>query len=84
MWSLYHEVMKELQRRGEDVRGELPVVSTLLTSDWGAQRQRGWYMLRCFFPDLAAQIPDYDPTHTAAQCRATIESIRPAKTGSRR
>jgi hypothetical protein len=79
MWSLYQDVMKELRRRGEDVRGELPLVLTLLTADWGAQRHRGWYMLRCSFPDLAAQIPDYDPTHTAAQCRAKTESLRPAK-----
>ena len=76
MWSLYQDVMSELQRRGEDVRGELPLVLTLLTSDWGAQRHRGWYMLRLFFPDLAAQIPNYDATQMAAQCRATVERMR--------
>ncbi len=82
MWSLYQDVMKELRRRGEDVRGELPLLLTLLTSDWGAQRHRGWYMLRFFFPDLAAQIPDYDPTQTAAECRAKTERMRPLKNGS--
>lgn len=76
MWSLHEDVMNELQRRGEDVRGELPLVLTLLTSDWGAQRHRGWYMLRLFFPDLAAQIPDYEATQMAAQCRAKVERMR--------
>lgn len=82
MWSLHQDVMIELRRRGEDVRGELPLVLTLLTSDWGAQRHRGLSMLRLFFPDVAAQIPDYNPAHTTAQCRATVERLRPAKNRS--
>lgn len=77
MWSLHHLVMEELRRRGEDVQNELSVVLALLAADSLAERLRGWHMLRFFFPDVAAMIPDYDPSQPAAQCRARIERIRP-------
>jgi hypothetical protein len=76
MWSLYQAVMEELRRRGADVQRELPVVITLLVAEGVWERHRGWQMLRWFFPEVAATIPDYDPAQPAAQCRAKVASIR--------
>ncbi len=76
MYSLYVPVMEELRQRGADVRRELPVATTLLAAETAWERHHGWQLLRCFFPDVAATIPDYDPAQPAAQCRAKVASIR--------
>src|SRR5260370_30328577 len=76
MYSLYLPVMEELRQRGADVRRELPVATTLLAAETAWERHHGWRLLRCFFPDVAATIPDYDPAQPAAQCRAKVASIR--------
>lgn len=76
-WPIYPLVMRELQKRGEDVRSELPLVLMLLCDDRPEPRHRGWRMLQDFFPDLAKKIPDYDAWQTAAECRARADSIRP-------
>jgi hypothetical protein len=71
----YQLVMGELQKRGADLRCELPLALTLLSADRSQQRLRGWQMLRVFFPHLARKIPDYDPSQTAAKCRANAARI---------
>jgi hypothetical protein len=75
-WPIYPFVMRELRKRGEDLRSELPLVLMLLCGDRPERRHRGWRMLRDFFPDLASKIPDYDAWQTAAECRAKADSIR--------
>jgi hypothetical protein len=67
--------MRELQKRGADLRCELPLALTMLSADRSQQRLRGWQMLQVFFPDLARKIPDYDPSQTAANCRAKAARI---------
>lgn len=76
-WPRYPLVMREMRKRGEDIRSELPLVLTLLCADWQEKRHHGWQMLRAFFPDLASKIPDYDAWQTTAECRAKADSIRP-------
>jgi hypothetical protein len=71
----YQLVMRELQKRGADLRGELPLALTLLSADRSQQRLHGWQMLRVFFPHLARKIPDYDPSQTTANCRAKTACI---------
>jgi MFS family permease len=77
LWPLYQLlIMKELRKRGENIWSDLPLVLTLLASELIDERHGGWQVLRTFFPDLAAKIPDYDPFQTPADCRAKAEGIR--------
>jgi len=80
-WPIYPLVMRELRKRGEDLRSELPLVLMLLCGDPPERRHRGMRMLRNFFPDLASKIPDYDAWQTTAECRAKAESIRSVDIG---
>lgn len=69
-------ILLELQRRGEDIRSELPVVLEMLVSEDSGRRGAGWAALVSAFPELAALIPDYrifDPDET---CRSKIERLR--------
>lgn len=79
-WPKYALVMRELRKRGEEARSELPLVLTLLGDERWERRHHGWQMLRALFPELAAKIPDYGPLKSAADCRAKLDSIRPAAT----
>jgi len=77
MWLPYNLVIHELQRRGEDIRSELPFVVRLLSDDGSEERHHGWQILQVFFPDLAQEIADYDPSLGKATCQAKAASIAP-------
>jgi hypothetical protein len=61
-------VLLELRRRGEPIEDELPFLHTLLTSEDVQQRTRGWAALRSAFPELAEQMPGYNPLAPTDQC----------------
>lgn len=60
-WVGAHLVIAELVARGERVEQHLPLILSLLRSPWSDQRVHGWANLSLWFPELAAQLPDFDP-----------------------
>jgi len=62
-------VLLELQRRGENIRPELPVVLDMLISENVGRRGLGWAALTSAFPDLAKQIQDYRIQDSVDDCR---------------
>jgi hypothetical protein len=62
-------VLLELQRRGEDIAEELPVILEMLVSKDIVRRFYGWAALKSAFPEVARKFRDYharDPIH---ECR---------------
>lgn len=58
----------ELNRRGYDIRGELPSIHSLLASESVDRRTSGWAALTSAFPDLIEKVPGYSPTAPADDC----------------
>lgn len=71
-------ILLELQRRGEDIRCELPVVLDLLVSDDVGRRGHGWAALTSAFPELAEQVRDYRIGDSVDECRRKTETLRGA------
>jgi hypothetical protein len=69
-------VLLELQRRGEDIHGELAVILDLLVSEDVSQRGHGWAALSSAFPNLARQIGDYHLGDSVADCRRKTGKLR--------
>ena len=59
----------ELNRRGYDIRQELPCVHSLLASPNVDRRTTGWAALISAFPDLVATVPGYCPTASTGECQ---------------
>jgi hypothetical protein len=76
-------VLLELQRRGEDIRCELPIVLDLLVSDDIVLRSRGWAALTSAFPQLAERVRDYRIGDSLDECRRKTELLgnRPNQAG---
>ncbi|MEZ6040619.1 MAG: glycine zipper domain-containing protein [Planctomycetaceae bacterium] len=68
-------LLLELNRRGFDIRRELPFVQSLLASDEMHRRTAGWAALNSAFPELVGRIPSYNPTATTAECKAECEPL---------
>ncbi|HUT61272.1 MAG TPA: hypothetical protein VNA25_25770 [Phycisphaerae bacterium] len=77
-YPAYHLFLRELLRRGESIHEEIPVVLSLLGSASKDQRHHGWYILRSFFSELAAAIPDYDPGASTEICQANVQKLSSA------
>ncbi len=69
-------VLLELRRRGEDIRGELPVVVDLLVSEDAGRRGHGWAALTSAFPELVEQVRDYRVGDSVDECRRKTEILR--------
>ena len=65
----------ELNRRGYDIRRELPHVHALLASSEMHRRTAGWAALTSAFPDLADTIGGYNPTAPSAECQKKCEPL---------
>ncbi len=71
-------ILLELQRRGEDVRGELEVVLDMLVSEDLAQRGRGWAALTSAYPQWAGRLGDYRLGDSVAECGRKTDGLRRA------
>ena len=65
----------ELQRRGEDIQTELPLVLQMLVSDHSDRRGFGWAALTSAFPDVANQISGYNPMASKAECKKHVDRL---------
>lgn len=68
-------VLLELKSRGEDIRGELPVVVGLLTSEDVPTRGRGWAALNSAYPELVEKVTGYRVTDSADECRRKAAAL---------
>jgi hypothetical protein len=76
-WTYYRYALLELRRRGVDIRGENRQVIRLLMSESPFRRQAGWMILRDLYPELAAQLPDYNFRDNDEVCREKASRIFP-------
>ncbi len=74
-WLFYRNALVELRRRGEDIKAEVVPILHLVISDAKAQRIGGWMILREFYPDLAARVPDYKPAEPPEVCKEKMQKI---------
>jgi hypothetical protein len=72
---LFHLVIAELAVRGEDIQKERGCVVQLLVSDNYAARVCGWQTLRCFFPEVAKRIAEYQPKDSIEVCRTKTQGL---------
>ena len=71
-------VLLELQRRGEAIRPELPIVLDMLVSEDTSRRGFGWAALTSAFPELAGQVRHYRINDSVDECRRKTEVLRQA------
>ena len=69
-------LLLELERRGEDIHGELGVVLDLLVSEDVSQRGHGWAALTSASPDMARQMGDYRLGDSVDECRRKTGKLR--------
>ena len=69
-------ILLELQRRGEDISSELPMVLDLLESEESARRCFGVAAITSAFPDIAKNISAYNSYGTTDECRKSIKLLR--------
>ncbi len=65
----------ELNRRGYDIRRELPHVHSLLVSPDMNRRTKGWAALISAFPEMVDIIPGYNPTTSTSECQETCKTL---------
>lgn len=69
-------LLLELNRRGEDIRGELPLVLEMLTSEDTTRRGPGWAALTSAFPELSRRVKNYRVNDSVEVCRQKIDVLR--------
>jgi len=69
-------LLLELDRRGEDIRRELPLVLEMLTAEDTSRRGPGWAALTSAFPELARRVKNYCVNDSVEVCRQKIEVLR--------
>lgn len=74
-WTYYHNALKELQRRGEDIKADVVPILHLLLSDSKYQRIGGWMILKSVYPDLAMRVDDFRPEESLPICKEKLEKI---------
>lgn len=74
-WPYHHVALSELKRRGEPIEREWPLVRDLLSSEDEARRVHGWSILCTLFPELASQIPEFDPHSSTETCQARLAKV---------
>lgn len=77
-YYIYHLAFAQLMARGEDIQQERTYLFDLLSSDATDQRLFGWRTLQSAFPEIAAQIPDYDPNASTEACRNKAQQLNVA------
>jgi len=75
VWPYHHVVLSELKRRGEPIDGEWPLVRNSLSSNDVVRRIHGWHILSRLFPELASQIPEFNPRAPTEICKATLSKV---------
>jgi hypothetical protein len=71
-WKKLHPAMKELQRRGEDLRPYLPEVLGLLSSADGMGRAAGKMAVKEFHPEIAGEFSGFEPSAPAEKRAAVL------------
>ena len=77
-WTYYRNALIELRRRGVDIKGENRQVIRMLMAESPFRRQAGWMILREIYPELAAQLPDYNFRDSDEVCKEKASKILPA------
>jgi hypothetical protein len=69
-------LLLELKARGQDIGEELPFVLSLMESEHGPHRTRGYAALLSAFPDVAKALKGYNPTQSTEKCRGKIAEFK--------
>lgn len=77
-YYIFHLALAALMARGEDVTPEKPRILDLLLSDASDRRRFGWGSLQVAFPELAAQLPEFDPEHPSQDHLDKIRAMKAA------
>jgi hypothetical protein len=77
-WTYYRNALIELRRKGVDIKGENRQVIRMLMAESPFRRQAGWMILKEIYPELAAQLPDYNFRDNDEVCREKASRILPA------
>ena len=82
-WKFCHTMaLLQLAARGEEVRGELPRILSMLESDSQLRRVYGWDALRIVFPKETRVIEHYNPRESTEACRNKAAGLRAAFNGA--
>jgi hypothetical protein len=65
----------ELNRRGYEIRRELPYIHSLRTSTESHRRTAGWAALTSVFPELVDLIDGYNPTASTVECQTRCKAL---------
>jgi hypothetical protein len=71
----FRNALKELKRRGEDIKEEVVPILHLLISDDKQQRVVGWLILKEIYPELAGRVPTFNPHESADICKEKMRGV---------
>jgi hypothetical protein len=71
----FRNALKELSRRGEDIKEEVVPILHLVVSDSEQHRTLGWLILKEIYPDLASRVSSFNPRESVEVCREKMQSI---------
>ena len=71
----FHNALKELKRRGEDIKAEVVPILHLVISDSVQHRIMGWLILKKIYPDLAARVSSFNPQESVEVCKEKMQGI---------
>ena len=71
----FRNALKELKRRGEDIREEVVPILHLLVSDDRRQRIVGWLILKEIYPELASRVPTFNPHENSDICKEKMRGV---------
>src|SRR6266403_1121790 len=74
-WLFYRKALRELRKRGEDIKPEVVPILNLLISDSKQQRIGGWLILKQLYPELASRVSDYKPEDLPEVCKEKMQKI---------
>jgi hypothetical protein len=74
-WLFYRKALRELRKRGEDIKPEVMPILNLLISDSKHQRIGGWLILKVLYPELASRVTDYKPQDAPDVCKGKMQKI---------
>ncbi len=77
-YYVFHLALADLMARGEDVSSQKPRILDLMASENGERRRFGWASLQIAFPELAAQLENYNPKSPSASHHELIQHMRSA------
>src|SRR5260370_32777392 len=71
----FRNALKELKRRGEDIKEEVVPILHLLISDDRRQRMVGWHILKEIYPEFADRVFTFNPRESADVCKEKMRGI---------